>query len=107
MKEKIKEIQAKIEQDPKLKEAVTRIKPQRNFWGIAGIVLFFFVPELITYIWQDSLIEWAHLHSITEASSAMRMLYAKLEEMFISGVSWLNILIGVLLLVWVWKPNKS
>ena len=101
MREKIKEIQNRIDQDPKLKEAVTRIKPKKTLWGIVGIILFFFVPELFTYIWQDELISWAHEHGITEPLSIQRWLYGKLEEMFISGVSWLNIMIGSLLLIWV------
>jgi uncharacterized membrane protein len=105
MKEKIKEIQQRIESDPKLKEAVEKIKPKKNIWGILGIILFFFLPEMITYIWQNELIHWAHMHSISEASSALRMLYGQLEEMFISGVSWLNISIGVLLLLWVWRSK--
>ena len=101
MREKIKEIQNRIDQDPKLKEAVTRIKPKKTLWGIVGIILFFFVPELLTYIWKDELISWAHEHGITEPLSIQRWLYGKLEEMFISGVSWLNIMIGSLLLIWV------
>jgi len=105
MKEKLKKIQKKIDSDPKLKEAVERIKPQKNFWGIAGVILFFFVPELVTYIWQNELIDWSHLHSLTEPLEMQRWVYTKLEEMFKSGVSWFNISIGVLLLLWVWRSK--
>jgi len=105
MREKLKKIQTKIDSDPKLKEAVERIKPQKNIWGILGIVVFFFLPEFITYIWQDELISWAHRHSITEPLAMQRWLYNKLEEMFASGVSWFNIFIGVLLLFWVWRSK--
>ena len=103
MKKKIKEIQKRIDQDPKLKEAVTRIKPKKTFWGIAGIILFFFVPELVTYIWQDELISWAHTQGIMETSSSIRLMYTALEEMFISGVSWVNLILGTLFLLWVLK----
>jgi len=105
MKEKLKKIQTKIDNDPKLKEAVERIKPQKNIWGILGIVVFFFVPELITYIWQDELIAWAHLHSLTEPLEMQRLLYGQLEKMFISGVSYVNISIGTLLLFWVLRSK--
>lgn len=105
MKKKLKEIQSRIDNDPKLKEAVTRIKPQRNFWGIAGIVLFFFLPELITYIWQPELIDWAHIHTLTEPLSMQRWLYGQLEEMFTSGVSWLNIGLGIAMLIWVLRSK--
>ena len=103
MKDKIKEIQARIDSDPKLKEAVNRIKQQKNIWGIMGIVVFFFLPELITYIWQPELIDWAHLHSLTEPLSLQRWMYGQLEEMFVSGVSWVNLSIGSLLLWWALK----
>ena len=105
MKKKLKEIQSRLDNDPKLKEAVTRIKPQRNFWGIAGIVLFFFLPELITYIWQPELIDWAHVHTLTESLSTQRWLYRQLEEMFASGVSWFNIGLGIAMLIWVLRSK--
>ena len=103
MKEKLKKIQIHIDNDPKLKEAVSRIKPKKNFWGIAGVILFFFLPELITYIWQAELMDWAHLHSLTEPLEMQRWMYGQLEEMFASGVSWVNLTIGSLLLWWALK----
>ena len=105
MKKKLKEIQSRIDNDPKFKEAVTRIKPQRNFWGIAGIALFFFLPELITYIWQPELIDWAHAHTLTEPLAMQRWLYRQLEEMFASGVSWFNIGLGMAMLIWVLRSK--
>ena len=105
MKTKLKKIQTKIDQDPKLKKAVNSIKPEKTVLGVIGIVLFFFLPELVTYIWQDELISWAHLHSITEPLAMQRWLYSELEEMFASGVSWLNLAIGSLLLLWVFKSK--
>ncbi len=103
MKEKIKALQKRIEEDPKFKEASKSIKPKKSFWGIAGIILFFFVPEAITHIWQDELISWAHMHSITEPLEMQRWLYGELEEMFKAGVSSLNLIFGSLLLLWVLK----
>ena len=105
MKEKIKAIQKKIEQDPKFKQMSESVKPKKGIWGIVGIVFFFFLPEAITYIWQNELIDWAHLHSLTEPLEMQRWLYAELEEMFASGVSWFNLLIGSLLLLWVLKSK--
>ena len=105
MIKKIKEIQARIDNDPKLKEAVGKIKPKKSIWGILGIVMFFFVPELVTYIWQDDLILWAHMHSVTEPLELQRWLYTRLEKMFVSGVNWVNISFGILLLIWVLRSK--
>jgi len=104
MKNKLKNIQNHIAHNPKLKEALSRMKPQKNFWGIAGIVLFFFLPELLTYMWQDELISWSHTHSITEPIEIQRWIYTQLEEMFRAGVSGFNLLLGSLLLWWALKP---
>ena len=106
MKQKLQNLQHKIEHDPKLKKAVDSIRPKRTVWGVVGIILFFFVPELVTYIWQPELVNWAHAHSLTEPLAMQRMLYAQLEKMFADGVSWLNISIGAALLVWVWRMEK-
>ncbi len=105
MRNKIKHIQTKIDQDPKLQKAVASIKPKKSVWGVLGIILFFFLPELITCIWQDELIDWAHLHSITEPLEMQRWVYLELEGMFRSGVSWFNLLVGSLLLLWLLKSK--
>lgn len=105
MKEKIKTVKDKLAHDPKFQEAAKSIKPKKTIWGILGIVLFFFVPELVTYLWQDELIHWAHLHSITEPLEMQRWLYSELENMFASGVSWFNLAFGSLLLLWLFKSE--
>ena len=105
MRDKIKNIQNRIDENPKLKEAVSSIKPERNFWGIFGVIFFFFVPELVTYLWQNELVAWSHLHSITEPLEMQRWIFTQLEEMFASGVSWFNIIFGSLLLLWMFKSK--
>ncbi len=105
MKEKIKQIHGKLEQDSRFQKVVDSIRPKKGIWGIAGILLFFFLPEAITYIWQDELVSWAHLHSITEPIAMQRWLFTQLEEMFASGISWVNLMIGTLLLLWVLRPK--
>ena len=105
MKEKIKAVKERLDHDPRFQKALKSQKPKKSVWGVLGIVLFFFVPELVTYIWQDELTHWAHLHSITEPLEMQRWLYVQLEDMFRSGVSWFNILFGSLLLLWLFKSE--
>ena len=105
MKKKFKAVKERLEQDPKFQEAAKSIKPKKTVWGVLGIILFFFVPELVTYIWQDELINWAHLHSIIEPLEMQRWLFKMLEEMFASGVSWVNLTFGSLLLLWLFKSK--
>ena len=105
MKEKIKAAGRKIAEDPKVQEAAKSIKPKKTIWGVLGVILFFFVPELVTYIWQDELIHWAHQHSITEPLEMQRWVYEMLESTFKDGVSWLNLTVGALLLLWLVKSE--
>ncbi len=105
MRQKIKEIRTRIDQDPRLQKAVTSIKPKKTVWGILGIILFFFLPELMIYLWQDELVSWAHEHTLTEPLEMQRMVYRQLESMFRSGVSWINLGLGSLLLLWVLKSK--
>ncbi len=105
MREKIKTIQERLEHNPKFQEAVEKIRPEWSFWGIVSIGLFFFLPELITAIWQEPLIDWAHLHAITEPVEVVRKMYAMLEAMFRDGVSLVNVGIGVLFLWWAAKAR--
>jgi hypothetical protein len=98
MREKIKTIHRRLEHDPKFQEAVDKLRPEWSFWGIMSVALFFFVPEIVTAIWQEPLIDWAHLHSITEPVTVMRKMYAMLEEMFRDGVSWFIIWLVILFL---------
>jgi len=107
MTEKIKTIQQHLENDPKFQEALEKVRPEWSLWGVAGVILFFFVPEIITAIWQEPLVHWAHLHSITEPLTPMRKMYAMLEEMFADGVSWVNIGLGVLFLWWAAKSRRG
>jgi hypothetical protein len=107
MTEKIRNIHLRLENDPKFQERVNKIRPQWSIWGITGVIFFFFVPEIITAIWQEPLIHWAHLHSITEPMAPMRKMYALLEEMFVSGVSWVNIGLGLLFLWWAFASSKK
>ena len=106
MRQKIEHIKERLEHDPKFQEAVKKIRPEWSFWGIMSIGLFFFLPELITAIWQPELVDWAHLHAITEPVDIVRKMYSMLEEMFRDGVSWVNIGLGVLFLWWGFSTRR-
>jgi len=107
MREKIETIKTRLEHDPKFQEAVGKIRPEWSFWGIMGVALFFFLPELVTAVWQEQLVAWAHLHAVTEPVEVIRKMYGMLEEMFAGGVSWVNIGLGVAVLYWSFHVGKQ
>ena len=54
MKQKLKNLKNNHEFQSKLQE----MKPKRSIWGILGVVLFFFVPEVINVLWHGEIKAW-------------------------------------------------
>jgi len=47
MTRKIKIIQQRLENNPKFQDALSRLRPEWSFWGVAGVVLFFLFLNLL------------------------------------------------------------
>ena len=77
------------------------MRPRPNLWGIAGVLFFFILPELIGFWRGTEIAAWAHSHYLQEADRMMRMNYWLLEKLFEEGGSWVNLGIGVGLLGWI------
>lgn len=111
MKKRIKNAAQRAARNPALKKSAESLKPNRSIWGVLGIIGFFILPELIGFIWGKEIAEWAHMHTITEATAIGRKSYWALEMLFEDGGSWINLSIGVVLLGWLawdWKkPEKQ
>ena len=76
-------------------------KPQKNFWGIGGVVLFFFVPEIIAFFWGADITAYAKNELVREHSFIEMQYYELLVMLFEEGVSYLNLAIGTALFVWL------
>ena len=96
-------LHAKVKQvrtNPAVGNAVKSMKPDRNVWGFLGVVLFFIVPEIIAFIWGGQITSYAQ-ENLAHASSSWTMYYEALVFLFEEGGSWINLLIGVAFLVWL------
>jgi hypothetical protein len=70
--------------------------------GSSGHYIFFIVPEIVGFIWGSEIAAWAHAQTLSEPTEIGRKLYWVLEKLFEDGGSWINLGIGVLLLVWLY-----
>ena len=101
MKIKIKQKTRKFIQNPATKKALTSLKPEKSLWGFAGVILFFIVPEIIAFIWGDEITRFAKEELIVATSGTKHYWYEFLVMLFESGGSWLNLLLGIALLIWL------
>ena len=107
MKKRIRSAADRVAKNPVLQKSVQSLKPDRSVWGVLGVVFFFFVPEIVGFIWGEEITGWAHAQTLSEPTEIGRKVYWVLEKLFEDGGSWINLSIGVLLLVWLfWDREK-
>ena len=77
------------------------LKPQKSLWGILGVILFFIAPEIVAYFYANEIVAYAKESLSFEPSTIETYNYKILIELFEDGMSWLNLSIGVALLIWL------
>ncbi len=97
MKEKLQ----KIARHPVTKKVLSDMKPEKSFWGIVGVFLFFIAPEIVAYFWAQDIVHFAQNSLMTHPSLLERYNDELLITLFEDGVSYLNLSIGIALLVWL------
>ncbi|SFV67448.1 hypothetical protein MNB_SV-12-539 [hydrothermal vent metagenome] len=105
MKQRLKNLQNNPEFQIKLK----KMKPKRNIWGILGVVLFFFVPEVINVLWHEEIKAWiAQLLKTAPTTKISELLEWITGKVFTGEISFLNIGVGIAFLVWIfWDDIKN
>ncbi len=101
MQHKIKNKARQLAQNPGTKKAVMSMKPEKTVWGFIGIVLFFIAPEVIAFIWGGDIMLYAKEGLLATTSVIERQYYDMIVMLFEEGVSWLNLTIGLVLLIWL------
>jgi Zn-dependent protease with chaperone function len=103
MKEKIQQIQEQLAKDENFQRSLASLKPTKSIWGFLGIILFFFVPEIVGVFWGQDIIDWSHAQALQEPMWIVRKMYEKIESAYIDGISYFNLILGGLFLYWLWK----
>ncbi len=101
MKQKIKAKAQQLAQSPVTKKALLSMKPEKSLWGFFGIILFFIVPEIIAFIWGINITSYAKGELLLATSVIEQQYYKLLIMLFEEGGSWMNLGIGVALLIWL------
>lgn len=101
MKQKIILKAQQIAQNPATQKALHSMKPAKTVWGFLGVVLFFIVPEIIAFIWGADITQYAQNELLTATSAIEQQYYQLLKSVFEEGGSWINLAIGVALLIWL------
>ena len=104
MRDKINQINKRLQQDPRFQEQMQKLKPQRSIWGFLGVVLFFFVPEFLNVFYSKEINEWIANYANNAPNEKMAHTLIWLSQKVFDGeISYLNIAIGILFLIWLFK----
>lgn len=101
MRHKIKAKVSQIAQNPNTKKAFMSMKPDKNFWGISGVFLFFIAPEIIAFVWGADITAYANNKLLISHDFLEQKYYELLVMLFEEGVSYVNLALGIALLVWL------
>jgi len=93
MKQKIRA----VTQNPAFKNSLMQLKPKRSVLGFLGVVLFFILPEIVAFVWNEEIVTFAK----EGISSSPSYFYDALLFLFDEGGSWFNLGFGFALLVWL------
>ena len=102
MREKLKEIKS----NPKIKQELKKLKPKRNIWGFMAVITLFFVPEVLNYFYSKEINSWIYNYALNAPNEWMRDTLIWLGKKSFDGeISYLNISLGVLFLIWLFKRD--
>lgn len=101
MKQTLKSKAKSIAGHPVTKKALHDMKPKKSLWGILGVLLFFIAPEVIAYFYSQEITLFAKEAILKQPPLLEKALYDVLIMLFEEGISWLNLGIGVVFLVWL------
>ena len=59
---KISEKFSQIKSHPATQQSLEQLKPKKTVWGILGVALFFILPEIIAFIWGDTITAYTQYH---------------------------------------------
>ena len=98
-----------LKNNKEFQEKLQQMKPKRNIWGLLGVVLVFFVPEIMSYFYSVEINSWVtHLAQTVPNTQIETLLQWIGKELFNGEVSWFNIGVGIAFLVWMfWDDIKS
>lgn len=101
IKDKLQTATHRVRNNPVLRQSVARMKPRRTIWGFLGVILFFFVPEILAFGWGAEITDYARQQMLLAPSEPLATWYEGLILLFKDGGSWFNLAVGFVFLIWL------
>jgi len=96
-----------LKNNPEFQEKLQQMKPKRNILGVLGVMLVFFVPEVVNYFYSVEINLWIQELAQTTPNQDIGSLLAwSSEKIFTGEISWFNIGLGVVFLVWMFWDKR-
>ncbi len=89
----------------KLEELKKQLKPGHSWWALVGIIVFFFVPEIIAFFWGDEISKYFALKEKNSIDFLHKFLYGQLKSLGKNSI--FNITLGIGFVVWFFKGRKE
>jgi hypothetical protein len=106
MKQKIEERFEHLKKNPKLQEKLQELRPKKSIWGFLGVILLFFLPELLNVLYYQEINTWIVDFAKTAPNQQMaNILVWSSKNTFTGEISWVNLAIGVGLLIWMFRAK--
>jgi len=86
-------------------ELSDKMKPGTSWWALAGIVFFFFVPEIVAYVWGEEIIAYVKVMMNATDDYAGKKFYEMLTMFGENSI--LNILIGFGFVGWFFHERAK
>jgi len=104
MKEQLKKIQENLKNNPEFQAKLQEMKPKKSIWGFLGVVLLFFVPEVVNYFYYQEINGWiAQMAQLNYSPALANKIIWMTKELFNGELSFFNIGLGFLFLWWLYK----
>jgi len=104
MKQKLKNIQHNLKHNVEFQFKLQEMKPKKTIWGFLGVVLIFFVPELVNIFYYQEvnsfMAEFVQLYYPPELGDKVLWLVRKT---FDGELSFVNIGLGFGFLWWLYR----
>ncbi len=82
-----------------------QLRPKTSWWSLVGIVIFFFVPEIIAFFWGERIVAYADFMQKHTDDYLMQKMYDTLK-MFGEN-SLFNIILGGIFVVWFFYERRK
>lgn len=89
----------------KLEELKKQLHPGHTWWAFAGIIVFFFVPEIIAYYWGDEIVKYFELKEHNSVDFIHKFLYKHLKSLGENSI--FNIILGIGFVLWFFSSKRD